>query len=57
MTEIVTEDLDYLGGYMVSRCNGCYRDCAVVHRYSSGTPDKCPYGVPGCDFYDVEEEE
>ena len=53
----MTEDWDYLGPYVVSRCDGCYRGCSVIHRDSSGTPDKCPYGFPGCDFYDVGDSE
>lgn len=55
MTEILTDDWDYLGGFVVSRCDGCYRSCSVVSRYSAGSPTDCPYGVPNCEFYDVEE--
>ena len=58
MTLIVPSRDDYaiLEGFMVSRCNGCYRSCAVVHRFSSGTPTHCPYGLNQHDFDDVQEE-
>lgn len=56
MIETVTDDYDYIDGFMVSRCNACYRSCAVVHRLSSGTPTHCPYGLNQHDFDDVQEE-
>lgn len=51
------DDYDYLGGFMVSRCEQCYRNCSIVHRYSCGTPTHCPYGLNQAEFESVEEEE
>lgn len=56
MIETVTDDYGYIEGFMVSRCDVCYRSCAVVHRLSAGTPTHCPYGLPMAEFEEVEEE-
>ena len=43
------EEHEYMGGYTVWSCAECFRDCAVVSRYTSGPPE-CPYGNPDSAF-------